>query len=50
MVTVVHVGVVIFIIIAGLTQAKGENFTQGGCAVTFVAGFHGRVSLIADIA
>jgi hypothetical protein len=29
-VTVLHVGVVIFIIIAGLTQAKGSNFTQGG--------------------
>ena len=30
-VTVVHVGVVIFIIIAGLTQSKASNFIQGGC-------------------
>jgi len=35
-VTVVHVGVVIFIIIAGLTQAKGSNFTNGGCGFTSV--------------
>ena len=29
-VTVLHVGVVLFIIIAGLTQSNASNFTAGG--------------------
>ena len=33
-VTVVHVGVVIFIIIAGLTQSKASNFIAGGCGAS----------------
>jgi hypothetical protein len=33
-VTVLHVGVVIFIIIAGLTQSKASNFIAGGCGAS----------------
>lgn len=29
-ITVVHLAVVVFIVIAGLTQANGSNMTQGG--------------------
>jgi APA family basic amino acid/polyamine antiporter len=45
-VTVVHVGVVIFIIIAGLTQAKGSNINQGGFAPFGARGVFNGASLL----
>lgn len=50
-VTVLHVGVVIFIIIAGLTQAKGSNMTTGGCVPTLsgVQAFLASQSLSAQV-
>lgn len=45
-ITVVHVGVVIFIIIAGLTQAKGSNFTSGGFAPYGARGVFNGASLL----
>ena len=41
-----HVCVVIFIIIAGLTQAKGSNFTYGGWAPFGVRGVWNGASLV----
>jgi len=45
-ITVVHVGVVIFIIIAGLTQSKKENFTSGGWAPYGARGVFNGASLL----
>ena len=46
MITVVHVAVVIFIIIAGLSQAEASNFTYGGWAPFGVRGVFNGASLV----
>ena len=45
-ITVVHVAVVIFIIIAGLSQAKASNFIEGGWAPFGVRGVWNGASLV----
>jgi APA family basic amino acid/polyamine antiporter len=45
-VTVLHVGVVIFIIIAGLTQSKASNFIAGGFAPFGARGVFNGASLL----
>ena len=45
-ITVVHVAVVIFIIIAGLSQAKASNFTDGGWAPFGVRGVWNGAALV----
>lgn len=45
-ITVVHLGVVIFIVIAGLSQAAASNFTEGGWAPFGVRGVWNGAALV----
>lgn len=45
-ITVVHLAVVVFIVIAGLSQANGSNMTQGGFAPFGARGIWNGAALV----